>query len=141
MIRLFIHVNVKKGGTYPRICKKYLYWQQLHLHRRREVELGISVTDKATRPPARYNEFDVEVVIQNKPVARDPEGEIIQRNLVNRGGFEDVTSVRSGKYLLFRLKASSPEEARDRVYSLCNTLRIFNPVVHTCSIQAKGCRN
>ena len=35
-------------------------------------------------------EFMVEVVIENKPVAKDPEGETIQRDLMNRGGYPQV---------------------------------------------------
>jgi len=81
--------------------------------------------------------YEIEVVIENKPLAKDPEGETILRDLVIRGGYEDVTSVRSGKYLRFAVEAQTHEEAKSRVYKLCNDLRIYNPVVHTCSIKAK----
>lgn len=84
------------------------------------------------------DEYQVEVVIENKPLAKDPEGESILRDLVGRGGYQGVRSVRSGKYLRFAVGAEGPEEAKAKVYKLCNDLRIYNPVVHTCSVKTKG---
>jgi phosphoribosylformylglycinamidine synthase len=80
----------------------------------------------------------VEVIIENKPAARDPEGETICRDLINKGGYEMVTSVRTGKYLRLKVKAKSEKQAKDIVYKICNDLRIYNPVVHTCAISVKG---
>jgi phosphoribosylformylglycinamidine synthase PurS subunit len=82
--------------------------------------------------------FVVEVIIENKPAARDPEGETISRDLLNKGGFEMVRSVRSGKYLRMQVAAKDEEEAKKIVFDMCNSLRIFNPVVHTCKIEVKG---
>jgi len=80
----------------------------------------------------------VEVVIENKPAARDPEGETIGRDLINKGGYEMVKGVRTGKYLRLRVDANSEQQANDIVFKMCNELRIYNPVVHTCTIQVKG---
>ena len=82
--------------------------------------------------------FLVEVTIQNKPLAQDPEGETIKRNLISRGGYSSVKSVRSGKYLQLQVEAASEETAHALVSRMCNELRIFNPVVHTCSIKVGG---
>lgn len=80
----------------------------------------------------------VDVTIQNKPLAQDPEGETIKKNLLTKGGFSMITSVRSGKYLQLRVGAQTPAEAHQIVSKMCNELRIFNPVVHTCSIRVGG---
>ncbi|HJX23978.1 MAG TPA: phosphoribosylformylglycinamidine synthase subunit PurS [Candidatus Bathyarchaeia archaeon] len=82
-------------------------------------------------------EFMVEVVIENKPVAKDPEGETIQRDLMNRGGYPQVKKVRSGKYLRLTVEAPNGKAAKDLVFRMFNELRIYNPVVHTCKITVK----
>ena len=79
--------------------------------------------------------FTVEVVVENKPLARDPEGETIHRNLVLKGGYSQVTSVRAGKLLRMNVEASSPDIARQLVQKLCDDLRIYNPAAHTCQIR------
>lgn len=83
-------------------------------------------------------EYIVEIVIENKPAAGDPEGQTIQKDLINRGGFNMVTSVRSGKYFRMKVNASSEEKTKEIVLKLSNDLRIFNPVAHICTITVKG---
>ncbi|MBS7251000.1 MAG: phosphoribosylformylglycinamidine synthase subunit PurS [Candidatus Freyarchaeota archaeon] len=83
------------------------------------------------------NSYTLEVIIENKPAARDPEGETILKDLINQNGFEMVKSVRSGKYLRINLEAESKEEAKSIVYRMCNDLRIYNPVIHIVSINVK----
>jgi phosphoribosylformylglycinamidine synthase len=82
--------------------------------------------------------FTVEIVIENKPAARDPEGETIWRDLVNKGGYNVVKSIRSAKLLRAKVEAQSEGEAKNIIFKMCNDLRIFNPVAHTCSITVKG---
>jgi len=79
--------------------------------------------------------FTVEVVVENKPLARDPEGETIHHNLILKGGYSQVTSVRAGKLLRMRVEASSPEDARQLVQRLCEDLRIYNPAAHICQVK------
>ncbi len=79
--------------------------------------------------------FTVEVVVENKPLARDPEGETIHRNLVLKGGYSQVTSVRAGKLLRMNVEASSADDARQLVQKLCDDLRIYNPAAHTCQVR------
>lgn len=71
-------------------------------------------------------------------MARDPEGETITKDLINRGGFQSITSVRTGKYLKLSVEAEKKEEAEHIIREMSNALRIYNPVVHTCSIRIKS---
>lgn len=82
--------------------------------------------------------YVVEVVITNKKSVRDPEGETIHRQLVLRKGFDSVKGVRAGKYLLFSVESSSPDEAVELVKSVCEKLRIYNPVVHDIEVRIRG---
>ncbi|MHA1311518.1 MAG: phosphoribosylformylglycinamidine synthase subunit PurS [Candidatus Helarchaeota archaeon] len=79
--------------------------------------------------------FIVEVIIENKPAARDPEGETIQKDLVLRNGYNMIKNIRSGKYLRIEIDSENSESAEKKVFDMCNELRIFNPVVHKCTIK------
>ncbi|OLD14238.1 MAG: phosphoribosylformylglycinamidine synthase, purS protein [Crenarchaeota archaeon 13_1_40CM_2_52_14] len=79
--------------------------------------------------------FTVEVVVENKPLARDPEGETIHQSLILKGGYSQVTSVRAGKFLRMNVEARSPEDAEQLVRKLCDDLRIYNPAAHTCHVR------
>ncbi len=79
--------------------------------------------------------YTIEVIVENKPLARDPEGETIHHNLILKGGYSQVTQVRAGKLLRMTVKASSPENARDLVKKLCDDLRIYNPAAHSCRVR------
>ena len=82
--------------------------------------------------------FTIEVVVENKPLARDPEGETIHHNLILKGGYTQVTNVRAGKLLRMNVNADSPDNARDLVKKLCDDLRIYNPAAHTCQVRIIG---
>ncbi len=82
--------------------------------------------------------FVVQVVIENKPYINDPEGETIHRDLVVKGGYSSVQSVRSAKMLKMIVNSKSEAEAEATVKKLCEELRIFNPVVSNCTIKATG---
>lgn len=82
--------------------------------------------------------YTVEVIVENKPLARDPEGETIHHNLILKGGYDQVTSVRAGKLLRMNVKADSPDQARDMVKKLCDDLRIYNPAAHVCQVRIVG---
>lgn len=77
--------------------------------------------------------FLVDVVISNKPQARDPEGETILRDLL-KSDFRAVKSIRVGKLLRVKVEASDPAEAEEMVRRLCDELRIYNPAAHTCEV-------
>ncbi|MBS7625432.1 phosphoribosylformylglycinamidine synthase subunit PurS [Candidatus Bathyarchaeota archaeon] len=78
------------------------------------------------------------MIIENKKLARDPEGETIAKELIERRGISTIKSVRSGKYLRFLVEAGKEEEALRLVEKIANELRIFNPVVHICNIRIMG---
>jgi phosphoribosylformylglycinamidine synthase len=78
----------------------------------------------------------VQVVIENKPYINDPEGETIHRDLIVKGGYSAVRSVRSAKMLKMAVSAASEKEAERLVQKLCEELRIFNPVVSNCTVKA-----
>ena len=82
--------------------------------------------------------YVIEVIVENKPLARDPEGETIHHNLIMKGGYNQVTNVRVGKLLRMSVEASSPDQARDLVKRLCDDLRIYNPAAHTCQVRNVG---
>lgn len=81
--------------------------------------------------------FSVEVAISNKPQARDPEGETIVRDLIHKSGFDSVKEVRAGKLLAIKLEAKDEEEARRKVMTMCNDLRLYNPVAHSINVRVR----
>ena len=81
--------------------------------------------------------FSIEILISNKPQARDPEGETIIRDLIHKTGFESVKEVRTGKLLTIRVDAANQEDAKDKVLSMCNELRLYNPIAHSVSVRLR----
>ena len=78
--------------------------------------------------------FEVQVTLMNKPAARDPVGETIQKDLLAKKGYDMVFNVRSGQFLRINLKAADENEAKEIVEKMCNDLRIFNPVTQNLTI-------
>ena len=79
--------------------------------------------------------FMVHVVIENKPYINDPEGDTIHRDLVVKGGYSNVQSVRSAKMLKMVVDSRKERDAELTVKNLCEELRIFNPVVSNCTVK------
>jgi phosphoribosylformylglycinamidine synthase PurS subunit len=79
-------------------------------------------------------EYIVEVVLENKPAARDPVGSTIQKDLMAKQGFDMVTNVRTGQYLRIYIDAQSEKNAEEIVEKMCNDLRIFNPVTQNLTV-------
>jgi phosphoribosylformylglycinamidine synthase PurS subunit len=77
--------------------------------------------------------FVVEVVISNKAAAKDPEGDVIHRDLV-RSHFPQAKSIRVGKLLRFKVEAADSQDAQKLVRRMCDELRIYNPAAHDCQI-------
>jgi phosphoribosylformylglycinamidine synthase len=82
--------------------------------------------------------FSVEIVISNKPQARDPEGETIERDLIHKLGFQSVKEVRSGKLLTVKVEASSEIEAKNKILLMCDDLRLYNPVAHSVNLRVRA---
>ena len=84
------------------------------------------------------SKFIVQVIIENKPYINDPEGETIHRDLVVKGGYSNVQSVRSAKMLKMVVNSKTERDAEASVKKLCQELRIFNPVVSNCTVKSTG---
>ena len=82
--------------------------------------------------------FIVQVIIENKPYINDPEGETIHRDLVVKGGYSNIQSVRSAKMLKMVVTSKTERDAEATVKKLCQELRIFNPVVSNCTVKSTG---
>ncbi|MBD3197020.1 MAG: phosphoribosylformylglycinamidine synthase subunit PurS [Candidatus Lokiarchaeota archaeon] len=79
-------------------------------------------------------DFIVEIVLQNKEKAKDPVGATIQRDLIAKKGYANISNVRSGQYLRISVEANDKEEAKQNVVDMANDLRIFNPVTQNLTI-------
>lgn len=84
----------------------------------------------------KLSDFLVLVTIENKPYVSDPEGETIHRDLVVKGGYSNIKSVRSTKNLKMIVTAKSKSVAEESVRKMCEELRIFNPVISNCYVKA-----
>ncbi len=82
--------------------------------------------------------FIVQVIIENKPYINDPEGETIHRDLVVKGGYSNIQSVRSAKMLKMVVNSKTERDAEATVKKLCQELRVFNPVVSNCTVRSTG---
>jgi phosphoribosylformylglycinamidine synthase len=82
--------------------------------------------------------YAVEVTIENKPFINDPEGETIHKDLILKGGYSQVSSVRAAKLLKIVVDSNSKAGAEKLVRKLCEELRIFNPVMSICTIKVSG---
>ena len=80
-------------------------------------------------------QFIAEIIIEGKPNVADPEGEVIQRDLIQKGGYSTITNVRSGKYLRMLVDAANANTAYSLLEEMCNKLRIYNPIAHNLTIR------
>jgi len=81
-------------------------------------------------------EFNVTVIIENKPGISDPEGETILNDLVLKSKNSSVKKIRSGKILRFMVIQNNIKSAEKKVKEICDELRIFNPLVSQVTISA-----
>lgn len=82
--------------------------------------------------------YVVSVTIENKPYINDPEGETVLKDLIAKGGYSSVKSVRTAKMLNITIEARDRNDAEDTVKKLCDELRIYNPVVSNCKVECIG---
>lgn len=78
--------------------------------------------------------FSVQVIIENKPGIRDPEGATILNDLVLKGNNSSVSEIKTGKILKFTIDDSDKESAAQTVQKICDDLRIYNPLVSKVTI-------
>jgi phosphoribosylformylglycinamidine synthase PurS subunit len=84
------------------------------------------------------NRYTVNVVIENKPSIRDPEGETILRDLIIKNGVTQVKKVKIAKLIELDVEAENESRAKKIIEKICDDLRIYNPVVSVCSITVTG---
>ena len=75
------------------------------------------------------SDFQVSVVIENKPGISDPEGDTILNDLVLKGNNKEITKIRAGTILKFSITEKNEESAKNKVIKICDDLRIYNPLV------------
>ena len=81
--------------------------------------------------------FQVSVVIENKPGISDPEGDTILNDLVLKGKNTNITKIRSGTILKFSIVEKNEKNAKDKVIKICDELRIYNPLVSKVTATAE----
>ena len=74
-------------------------------------------------------DFQVSIVIENKPGISDPEGDTILSDLVLKGKNKNISKIRSGTILKFSITENDENAAKDEVLKICDELRIYNPLV------------
>ena len=79
-------------------------------------------------------EFNVTVIIENKPGISDPEGETILNDLVLKSKNSSVKKIRSGKILRITILGTDIKSVEKKVEKICDELRIFNPLVSKLSL-------
>ncbi len=82
--------------------------------------------------------FHVEVVVENKPYVRDPEGETILKDLLVSNNYSFVKQVRTARLLRMQVEAENQQLALKMVSKMCDDLRLYNPVVSSCSVSIRG---
>ena len=81
--------------------------------------------------------YIVHVIIENKPNISDPEGDTILNDLVLKSKNSPIKKIRAGKILKFTVEASDRKKAEKIVQSVCEELRIFNPLVSNAVVESK----
>lgn len=76
------------------------------------------------------------VIVTLKPVVNDPQGNTVMAGL-HRLGFDEVGSVRVGKFIEVDLEAEDEAAARGRVQAMCQKL-LANHVIEDVRFQLEG---
>ncbi|MEM1598871.1 MAG: phosphoribosylformylglycinamidine synthase subunit PurS [Pyrobaculum sp.] len=76
--------------------------------------------------------FAVYVNVTYKPAVREPEGETISKELLERFGHQ--VKVRAGKCLVMYIDASTPDEAAEKALKIAREARLGNPNVHVVEV-------
>ncbi len=81
--------------------------------------------------------FEISVVIENKPGISDPEGDTILNDLVLKGKNKHISKIRSGTILKFTITEKNEKSAQDKILKICDELRIYNPLVSKVTATVK----
>tara|TARA_B100000029_G_C17307645_1_gene863131 strand:- start:472 stop:732 length:261 start_codon:yes stop_codon:yes gene_type:complete len=82
-------------------------------------------------------DFLVSVVIENKPGISDPEGDTILNDLVLKGKNKKISKIRSGTILKFTISEKNEKNAKIKIMTICDDLRIYNPLVSKVTVTAE----
>ncbi|MPZ05459.1 MAG: phosphoribosylformylglycinamidine synthase subunit PurS [Nitrososphaeraceae archaeon] len=85
--------------------------------------------------------YVVLVSIQNKKYLPDPEGETILKDLILKGGFDEVEGVRCSKTINMLVRSRTEEQAKKLVLKICAELRLYNPVVSKCVVTTSSSKS
>ena len=72
------------------------------------------------------SEFNVTVIIENKPGISDPEGETILNDLVLKSKNSSVKKIRSGKILRFTILGNDVKSVEVKVKKICEIYCVGN---------------
>lgn len=78
-------------------------------------------------------EFLVRVLVEPKAELLDPQGQAVERALVELG-LKNIAQTRVGKVIKFKLKALNAQQARERVAEVAQKF-LANPVIEKYSIE------
>ena len=82
--------------------------------------------------------YNVDVIIENKPGINDPEGDTILNDLVLKGKFSNVKKINSAKMLKFSITEKNKKLAESKVLKICDELRIYNPLVSKVTVNVNN---
>lgn len=77
------------------------------------------------------------VYVSLKPTVNDPQGLTIKGGLHSLG-FDNVSDVRSGKYIELKLSDDDIDQAKNKVQEMCIKL-LSNPVIETFRFDIEKC--
>ena len=83
-------------------------------------------------------DYNVDVIIENKPGINDPEGDTILNDLVLKGKFSNVKKIHSAKMLKFSITEKNKKLAESKVLKICDELRIYNPLVSNVTVNVNN---
>ncbi len=78
-------------------------------------------------------EFLVRVLVEPKAELLDPQGQAVERALIELG-LKNIAQTRVGKVIKFKLKALNAQQARERVAEVAQKF-LANPVIEKYSIE------
>lgn len=76
--------------------------------------------------------YHADIHITLKESVLDPQGQVVKTAL-DHLGFEEIESVRIGKWIQIKLNADSAKQAEDKVHSACDKL-LVNKVIESYDI-------
>ena len=82
--------------------------------------------------------YNVDVIIENKPGINDPEGDTILNDLVLKGKFSNVKKIHSAKMLKFSITEKNKKLAESKVLKICDELRIYNSLVSKVTVNVNN---